>query len=572
MLKHFGSLHGKIRLLLLLFILVPILIMALFSYSMMLTSIRRNAEVFTQQLGKQILQNLENYLNEIERLTVYPFSDEKLMDFLVRNSDGAGEVDIPSSKDRSDITLTLSSPFYYGSEIRGVFLFTNNGYSLSNLPASDYHSQNDPFFWDEFSVGNRLIAPHAPRYYINSDIEVFSVVRTIRELYTTRVIGMLKVDILPKAFDKILAEIDLTENTFISIYDKDAKIYYESSDTPDIHSEDQGIEVIHQSHDSGLLIRTLIPLSDLNAEALILVRSYLVLFLIFLLISFLIDRLMVRMISGPVEKIKNGMLEVQTGNYHVSLPIKRSDEIGDIARSFNDMVFHLNRSIEEIKSLNSEIYRIKLHERNLELSVLQKQINPHFLYNSLELVNMIAMDKDLFEISDLVTALGDLFRYSTRNEIQFVRLEDEIDFVHAYTLIIKRRLDDRIQFLFEIPEEYYPLKIPKLIIQPLVENAVKHGLEESRGTVKLSVWDQGDDLMIAVYDNGLGFDPYRFESFINQDWELGQGDALRNVHQRIAMQYGIEYGLAIDRTVSKGTRITIRLPKDITVSQRRSPL
>jgi len=255
------------------------------------------------------------------------------------------------------------------------------------------------------------------------------------------------------------------------------------------------------------------------------------------------------------------MGQVQKGDFAVRVPNKRKDEIGELTESFNYM-------LEEINTLIRQVYQEKIAQKNAEVQALQAQINPHFLYNTLDSVNWMLIDRGEYDISDIILSLAGLMRYSIEDENAFVPLEKEIGYVLCYLKIQKNRLEERLEYNVEADESLAAERVPKLILQPIVENAITHGIESRnrKGTIRIALKDLGDEMLISVEDNGIGMTPEQLnhlrEEVPDVEKEGHTGIGVRNVDRRIRLHYGEAYGIFIESTYGEGTIVNLRIPKD----------
>lgn len=240
----------------------------------------------------------------------------------------------------------------------------------------------------------------------------------------------------------------------------------------------------------------------------------------------------------------------------------RNDEIGQIYRSYSKMVKRMDMLIHEIFIKN-------LEKKDAELALLQSQINPHFLYNTLDSINWMALANDQDEISEMVTALSDTFRLSlTRNNSSYVQIGQEIAYVKSYLVLQKFRYEEKLSYHFSIEEGTEDLFIPKFILQPIVENALKHGIDtlEDGGNITISLFRNSCDLIIQVINDGtdidlkqmadlLVFDPDHMEYLAFKTTGYG----VQNIHRRIRIICGMPYGLTYKKESSR-TVCEIRLP------------
>ncbi|HBG13581.1 MAG TPA: sensor histidine kinase [Clostridium sp.] len=271
--------------------------------------------------------------------------------------------------------------------------------------------------------------------------------------------------------------------------------------------------------------------------------------------------LLVYTMARPIKRLSKAMGQVQKGDFTVRVPNKRKDEIGELTESFNYM-------LGEINTLIKQVYQEKIAQKNAEVQALQAQINPHFLYNTLDSVNWMLIDREEYDISDIILSLAGLMRYSIEDENAFVPLEKEVGYVLCYLKIQKNRLEERLEYSVETEESLEAERVPKLILQPIVENAITHGIEprNRKGRIRIILKDLGDEMLISVEDNGIGMTQKQLnhlrEEVPDIEKEGHTGIGVRNVDRRIRLHYGEAYGIFIESTYGEGTIVSLRIPKD----------
>lgn len=239
-------------------------------------------------------------------------------------------------------------------------------------------------------------------------------------------------------------------------------------------------------------------------------------------------------------------------------PIQASEtEIQLLSDGFEEMVGKLNSLIDENK-------RVERRKRHAELELLQAQINPHFLYNTLDTIIWL-IESDNKQVSiDMVSSLSSFFRFSLSRGKDVITLAEEEQHVLSYLQIQKTRYQDRMDYEIDIPEALHAYLLPKLTLQPLVENSIYHGikLQREKGQIKVSAVDLGDKIELIVKDNGAGMTEERLDELkaaLNNGEKVGFG--LRTVHQRIQLLFGDDYGLQLQSTEGVGTTVTAIIPK-----------
>lgn len=299
----------------------------------------------------------------------------------------------------------------------------------------------------------------------------------------------------------------------------------------------------------------------INTDAQTVISLIVSIALVMLLFSLMVAFMLSRSITRPIRKIAGSMKQVGEGNYSISVKVDSNDEIGVLSRTFNNMVAN-------IRTLTEKVSSVQLLQKEAEFKALQAQINPHFLYNVLETINWMAMSRGATDICRMVSAFGGLLRISVSNKKEFITISEELAYVRDYVYIQNIRHSDSITCEMDFPEELLSHNIPKLIVQPVVENAIIHGLEkvEGGGRILISGRIENHGIVIEVSDNGVGMSLERASEILsNHDHHssvghLGMG--LANVHDRLCLYYGIPYGVSVDSVIGKGTTVRILLPKE----------
>ena len=297
--------------------------------------------------------------------------------------------------------------------------------------------------------------------------------------------------------------------------------------------------------------------------------------LFFIIISLIIALMITSGISMPIKKLAAAMQRVGKGDFSVKLNIASSqkntrDELMILGIGFNDM-------LSKLVNLINDVFQSKIKEKELEflkteaeLNALQQQINPHFLYNILESIFWISYEKGDVEVANMVTALGNFFRTSINKGLEYITVENEILNVQNYVYLQRIRFNERFEVKWLIDKKILKYKIIKFILQPIVENAIVHGLEniQSGGLIVIKGYKKGSNLFFEIIDNGVGMseeDVNNLNQYINSTVKnITQSIGVKNVHQRIKLYYGNEYGLEIFSRPNKGTKVILKLPATMT--------
>lgn len=276
-----------------------------------------------------------------------------------------------------------------------------------------------------------------------------------------------------------------------------------------------------------------------------------------LVMGFILAYLLYAQVQVPMKRLVHSFQRLKQEDYSVRIEPKGGSEFSFVFLRFNSMV-------EQIQELFAKVYLEKIHVREARLKQLQSQINPHFFYNCFSFISSMAKLKNYQAIVEMSQNLSSYYRYTTRQERDFVKLSEELDFVRSYLEIQRLRMN-RLHFEVELPSWLRHLEIPPLLIQPLVENAVQHGVEEKAGEamIRLRVFEEGGMVRIRVDDNGKGMaemELKRLQRELNQPMHENMGCGLWNVNQRLQLKYGEEAGLTVDLSPEGGLRVDLKWP------------
>ena len=295
-----------------------------------------------------------------------------------------------------------------------------------------------------------------------------------------------------------------------------------------------------------------------------LIKSLLVfIFILMFIIMTIFGMRFARNITIPLENLVAGIQQMSAGDFkeakrEVLKSSIQDDEVGKLQQNFHNM-------IQQIDELINENYSKQLTIKETEFKALQAQINPHFLYNTLESINWLAKADGHTQISNMVESLGFLLRNSISLKKPLITIEEELSTVKNYIIIQQYRFEDRLDFQMEVSSDLYKYAIPKLTLQPLVENAIHYALEPMIEPCKIRIYSiaNKDSFNLIVEDNGPGMEPQILEKIKKGEIETrGQGVGLNNINDRMKLSFGEEYGIKIDSAPNEGTKVIIVLPYD----------
>ena len=264
-----------------------------------------------------------------------------------------------------------------------------------------------------------------------------------------------------------------------------------------------------------------------------------------LIVGFIMARIISRTISQPLKQLENTIAQVGEGERHITEEFDYS-EVGRIGQKFKEMV---NTNLE----LSEHLMAVKLNEREAELLLLQSQINPHFLYNTLDSLYFVAIMHGDDQMAEMVEALSDNFKLALNNGNKYIKVADSVKWMQGYMKLQNMRYNNRFELFVDISREILQRETITFIFQPFIENAMYHGLEPKIGKGKISLrgWQEQNNMIFTIEDDGVGIDDMS---------RLENGYGVRNVIERIKLNYGEKYGVTFESSPGKGTKVTIVVP------------
>ncbi|ASA19831.1 cache domain-containing sensor histidine kinase [Paenibacillus donghaensis] len=317
------------------------------------------------------------------------------------------------------------------------------------------------------------------------------------------------------------------------------------------------------SSTTGWKYISLIPYDDVFQEKKSLRNTIWLIAAILVVVACSISYLFARSFTRPIDQLARQMRSAEKGDFSASLvdirAVSQMDEIGYLHKRFNSM-------IRNIQQLIDENYKKQIVIKDTEYRALQAQINPHFLYNTLNSINWMARMRNEEVISTMVESLSQLLRGAMDNKRTMVTVREEIELIKGYMYIQKVRYGKRIDFEVEVQEEAMDSQIPKFALQPIVENAVYHAVDQVAGVCRITLHSEtasnGEDLVFMVTDDGPGMDKAYLERLRTLDYEAkGTGIGLRNIHERLQLAFGESYGIGIESVLGEGTCVRITIPR-----------
>ncbi|MFC5649427.1 sensor histidine kinase [Paenibacillus solisilvae] len=304
---------------------------------------------------------------------------------------------------------------------------------------------------------------------------------------------------------------------------------------------------------TGWMSIVITPESALVSSLVPVIRTSTILIALILIgVAFLFAYFILGRITGPIKKLLGAMRSVGEGDFQTRVEVGRNDEFGILLQRFN-------RMNDRIHLLVKENYEIKLKEKEAEIHALNMQMNPHFLYNTLNIMNWTAIENNQKELSKMLVCLSNMLHYTSRKEWGAVHLSEEIEWMKNYFYIMTARFEGKFTVRYEIDPVLYDVKLPRLLFQPFVENAILHGFNqlEDGGLITIRGWTENESRYFEIRDNGRGISEETIQAILFKE---PSSVGIKNTISRIQMAYGDSYGVHIHSSAGLGTRVVIHLP------------
>ncbi|WP_251554603.1 cache domain-containing sensor histidine kinase [Neobacillus muris] len=572
-------------------ILVPIILFAVFSYVTSSKIITKEVNQSNEQLVEGIKRNIDIYLNRLD-------NDSRVFSARVINNN----IDLSADKSLSNVDFLennkeindyLNSTFDSTKDYYNIRIFWDNGdfinsaYNRIDYRLISYDSPEEKK-WKQRMLDNdqdKLIYD-VHRLEKGGKISFVASKPVINQFNHQR-IGYICFDKTLDSFGSIFRQFENRTGSAVQVVNADQTILYHTdhsligtsvnhqllnkvvkskgnSFTAEVDGENLLI-VSSKLNDQGLLIIGSVQQKYLSDQLQSLKYVTFIVGITALMVVFILSIILSIRISKPIKKLSEIMSTVEKGNWEVDMNVPNANiETDVLKRSFQSM-------LDKIKELIRTQYESEINRKNAELKALLMQINPHFLYNTLEVVEGIADDKGVYEISDISQSLSKMLRYSIDLKQEKVKLVYEVQNCLDFFLIIKSRFEDQLIIEHDIDPEVEKFMIVKMVLQPLVENSIKHGVEKKfgQGFIQLSIKKEADHVVLKLQDNGVGFADDKlkeFEKFMKEQGEMSyfpsniKSIGLKNVYARLRMVFGEELSFAIKSAPGQGTLITIKFP------------
>ena len=545
------SFSKKMLLICMVLVVLPMVFMSVFQYRYTSQLIKKQSDQYLQDAADWTEVKVQDFIREVEDITYGIVSNsyiQKDLQQLQKKQDYFENYQtIESLKERLS-EYELLRPYIMDLVIR--------------TPNEKYYSCNGTDLNGQIQDRGRIYRANGKLVWqteVNQEGEILAM-RKINSLKATDFLGYLTIVVSESNLNDLISSFSKKSNGSVYLTDQENRI---------ISSEDKKLlgttlkkatdhSVYYESArlENGWQITVAAPVSYFRDNVKVMRRLFYLMDILTAVILSVIAGQVFGQMTGPLVQLTGTMKQFGQGDFNVRSQIESKDEIGTLSDTFNRMA-------DQIQELLDEVYEQQILRQKAQMQSLQMQINPHFLYNTLDTMNWMARMRGVEEVGDIAYALGNLMRFALKAD-DIIPLARELQAVEYYIQIQEYRYGDRLRAEINIPEELYRFEVPKLLIQPILENAIVHGIEDKMEDAR--IWVRGrlenGQLCLTISDNGCGIPQEKIAEILSEEEQaenVKRGIGLRNVQKRLVLRYGESCGIHIRSQVGRGTEVELRL-------------
>ena len=584
-LSLFKSVKTTVLCLFSLLIIITMAIFFLISMDYTEKTILENSTDYTSRLVRQLNRDIDSYIDYMENISSMVIQGGDVQKYLFAEMP---EEDMEEAYGR--IVAQFNTIVETRQDISNIAVVAPDGKAIINGGRDRLNENVDleevEWYREAMQTTDSILTASHVQYVIRNNYKwVVTLGKGIKDSDTGENGGVFFIDLNYKLLKDLCENNSLAVNSYVFIVDKSGKIIYHpkqqllyngltteridevmgcGSDgyfiTRDSGGKEGKLYTVSVSEKTGWRVVGVADISELmkNKEK----TEYIYMFTsaILLCMAVVLATFFTTAITRPIKELKDSMKEVERGNLeNTAVAIYSNNELGSLGNSFN----LVTARIRELMAQN--IYEQE-EKRKSELKALRSQINPHFLYNTLDSIIWMAEGGRNREVVRMTSALAKLLRQSISNDNERIPLEKEVDYAGSYLTIQKMRYKDKLEYEIDVAEDIRKEEIINLILQPLVENSIYHGIKYkgSKGLIRIVGYGEGEKVILKVIDNGIGMDEKTLKGIfdISKKCEGKQGVGVHNVQTRISLYYGAGYGLHFESTLGEGTAAIITIPRN----------
>lgn len=562
---------------------VAVLIFLMIALNFTSQTIYENSNNYTSQIVRQVNYDIDAYIDYMENISSVMAKSGDISLYLFEEEQS--EEDIAEERER--ILTQFNTIMESREDIYNVAAVAENGRYIMNRGEEDLTPYIDIRKLDwyqaamESPTGIAVSSSHVQNAIKSSYKWVITLSRVLVNNRTGAKEGLFFIDLNYSAISDLCNNNTIGNKGYIFVLDDKGNVIYHPKQQlmyGGLHTEhieeimacekdsltvrdgtERKLYTLSRSQKTGWTVVGAAYTSELlknNKQARML---YILAAAILILAVFAISSILSREITKPLRRLSESMSRVEKGEFdRANVDVTMENEIGSLGKSYNLMTERIHTLMEE------NVYEQK-QKRKSELKALQAQINPHFLYNTLDSIIWMSEAGQSDEVVEMTSALAKLLRQSISNDHEQVELGQEMEYVKNYLTIQKMRYQDKLEYTVEVDPKVRHVMIVKLVLQPIVENAIYHGIKYkgSKGTLRIRAFAESEDVCIVIEDNGIGMDETALNIIFDETQKIHKqnGVGVPNVQKRLKLYYGDKYGITYESKVGIGTRATIRIPQ-----------
>ncbi|WP_422660420.1 cache domain-containing sensor histidine kinase [Paenibacillus sp. EC2-1] len=544
---------------------------------------QREAVEQVERYVNQKYANVQSYVNDMYRNN--PLSDDasfflmnnfneymaKRIDRFTGSNVSHSESVLAYFKQRLEDDADIENILLYSAEKQYVYVYKQG--SMNRLyQANSTHS----FIPDAMALETQSVT--LPNEWVrklthNEDRSLYAIRSPINDMRTYKNIGQLLVYYRTDGLHKVLETISPQLKGYILVLSADGQVLFDSSNkyygkrypyADELLNPKEVVDLEEESYittlarnQGGYTVVGIAPKAEVAKSYKGLLNTIIPLALISIFVAILVPAILIVNYSKRTNNIIRFMRKVETGDLVARIQDPREDQLGQISHSFNEMLDELTRYIDRV-------YKAEINQKNAELSALQARIDPHFLYNTLEVIRMRAYSQGATDVAEMIYSLSVLFKNMVQKK-RIHTLKDELEACRLYLELFRIRYKDKFTYEIDWDEEIEDIEIIKMSLQPLIENYIVHGLRSDRydNYIHIKAEERGDRIHIEIQDNGKGIAEEKLNSILNRlqaPESSGESFGLRSVNDRLKLTYGNDYGMDIQSKPDIGTTLIIEFP------------
>mgnify|MGYP004627256033 FL=1 len=584
-LRHFKSVRSALFAAISVMVLCAVVIVVAISLRFTRTSVFDNAVVYTRTIVRQTNQNIDSYIDYMDNIVTMVSGSRDTQSFLYNKDEETLQV----SECRQRLVEQFRTILKSRSDIRNIGLIQKDGNRLFNNGGQQKNAYLDldtQAWYKNAITSNRsvLTSSHVQHVIRGERPWVITVSRGVRNFTGSgNREGVVFIDLNYSAISELCDQNSIGSKGYVFLLDQDGNVVYhpqqqqlynelqtenidlvmntDKETLMDGSGDNAKIYTISRSEKTGWTVVGCTNVAELLKDSKKARSIYVLVAAILVVVALVLSNLISRNITRPLQQLRDSMARVQEGDFGAAeVEVTSRNEVGSLTRSFNVMTSR----IQELMKQN--IYE-QQQKRKSELKALQSQINPHFLYNTLDSIIWMAEGKKNEEVVVMTASLARLLRQSISNEEEQVPIGQEVEYARSYLTIQKMRYKDKLEFQIQVDAQIMGVPIIKLVLQPLIENAIYHGLKykEGKGLLIVRGYREGENAVIQIKDNGAGMDEQTL-SHIFEKHKVNyrsNGVGVYNVQKRLQLYYGMDYGITYSSRQGEGTTASIVIPMNM---------